>query len=202
VHPAEVPRRPGRPRDARADAAILDATLDLVAEAGLAGLTIDAVAARAACGKATIYRRWSSKEELVLDAWMSCVVQPDLPDTGTLRGDLEALYAQTILAFGTGPLGRLLPQMVAAARTHDDLAEVHQRFVATRRQPGLTVLSRAQERGELPPGTDLDVVHDCIVGPIFYRILLSGGRVDATVLGQVLDVVLAGITAARETPGG
>src|SRR5262245_34265059 len=88
---AVTPRR-GHPRDARCDHAILQATLDLLVEAGAANLSIDGVAARAGVGKATIYRRWSSKEALVLETLSSDATTIEIPDTGSLRGDLVAYY--------------------------------------------------------------------------------------------------------------
>ena len=87
------PRRPGRPRDARADRAILEATLELAAEFGPLGLSMDAVAERAGVSKATIYRRWSSKEALLLDAWRELAGAIPVPDSGVLRDDLRVLYA-------------------------------------------------------------------------------------------------------------
>ena len=109
-------RKPGRPRTTpRADRAILEATLDLVGETGLAGLTVDAVAARAGVSKATIYRRWDSKEALVLAAWHECGAQLPAPDTGSLRGDLEQLCGAIRDGIGTGVMEHVFPQMLAAA---------------------------------------------------------------------------------------
>ena len=133
---AVAPRGPGRPRDARCDPAILEATLELAGAVGLGGLTMDAVAARAGVSKATIYRRWSSKEALVLDAWMACYPVEAVPDTGSLTGDLIAHSRQFRDAVSTGVFGRVLPQMVAAARVNEDLAEVFRRLVAERRAAG------------------------------------------------------------------
>src|SRR4051794_4702288 len=87
----EAPRR-GRPRDARCDEAILHATLELLVEADAGSLSIDGVAARAGVGKATIYRRWNSKEALLLEALSSDTSIIEAPDTGTLRGDLESYF--------------------------------------------------------------------------------------------------------------
>ena len=87
----DIARR-GRPRNEQSTTAILVATIELVSEVGLAGLTMDAVASRAGVSKATIYRRWSSKETLLLDAWMSCVRRPEAPDTGIFHDDLTAMF--------------------------------------------------------------------------------------------------------------
>jgi AcrR family transcriptional regulator len=187
-------RRPGRPRDARVEAAVLAATLELVASEGLAGLTVDAVAAKAGVGKATIYRRWSSKEALVLDAWMTCLPEDPAPDTGSLRGDIEAALAELRVTVGTGHLGRVLPQMVAAARTDPELGEPYRRYVARRRRRLATVLRRARDRGELGPDADLEAIQDLIVGPLIYRALVSAIPLDESFVRTVIDVVLAGVS--------
>src|SRR6478736_5144166 len=176
TRPAEAvaPRGPGRPRDARCHPAILEATLELAGAVGLGGRTMDAVAARAGVSKATIYRRWSSKEALVLDAWMACYPVEAVPDTGSLTGDLIAHSRQFRDAVTTGVFGRVLPQMVAAARVNEDLAEVFRRLVAERRARVRVALDRAVERGELSAGVDLELVQDLLIGPLFYRTLMSG----------------------------
>ena len=120
TEPARLaPRGPGRPRDAHADEAILEATLELAGTVGLIGLTMDAVAARAGVSKATIYRRWSSKESLVLDAWMACFPVEEFPDAGSLVGDLVANARMISDSFSVGTFAKVLPQMVAAARVND-----------------------------------------------------------------------------------
>ncbi|MEO6158880.1 MAG: TetR/AcrR family transcriptional regulator, partial [Ilumatobacteraceae bacterium] len=145
-----TPRRRGRPRDDAASPAILQATLDEVAEVGLAGLTVEAVAARAGVGKATIYRRWSSKEALMLDAWVSCTPDKAVPHTGSLRGDLLALFSHVEAGLTTGMMQRIFPQMIAAAKVNPGVADAYRSFIAQRRRPLRTVLERAVDNGELP----------------------------------------------------
>jgi AcrR family transcriptional regulator len=200
--PTELPRSPGRPRDARVDAAIVAATLELAGTVGLGALTMDAVAARAGVSKATIYRRWSSKEALVLDAWMACFEDEPLPDTDSLRGDLLALTQRLTSSVSSGVLAQVLPQMVAAARVNPDLAEVYRLYVAQRRRRATAVLERAVERGEVAADVDLDVVQDLVSGPLFYRALMTGEPVDDAYVEQIVDVVLRGVGAksVRPTP--
>jgi len=188
---AEVRR--GRPRNEACTGEILSATLDLVAEVGIAGLTMDAVAARAGVGKATIYRRWSSKEALMLDAWMSCVQKSPAPDTGTLRGDLEGLLGGISHPLGDAGLQRVFPQMIAAAKVNPDVAEAYRAFITNRRLPLLTVLRRAVERGEIDPAVDIEVVQDLLVAPLMYRWLVTDAPIDAAVIGQIISTVTAGI---------
>jgi AcrR family transcriptional regulator len=198
-HEAQPPlaeRRPGRPRDARADRAILEATLALLGETGFAGMTVDAVAARAGVSKATIYRRWASKEALVLDAWRECVEYPALPDTGSLRGDLEVLAESLRQSAGKATMRTVLPQMLAAARVDREVAVAYERFVTERRAPMGEVLRRAQARGELAPDADLELIHDLIVGPVFYRVLVSGAPVNAATIDAVVELVLRAVTTA------
>ena len=186
-------RGPGRPRDARADRAILEATLELAGSVGLGALTMDAVATRAGVSKATIYRRWCSKEALVLDAWMGCFPVEEVPDTGSLKGDLIANARVLRDAVSTGTFSRVLPQMVAAARVNEELAEVYRDFVAQRRARTRVALERAVVRGELTAGVDLELVQDLLTGPVFYRALMSGEPSSDELIAAVVDIVVAGV---------
>src|SRR5580692_7338332 len=110
----------GRPRSPEADRAILTATLDLLASRGLAAMSIEEIAARAGVGKATIYRRWSSKGLLALDAFVTAFAeQQPLPDTGTLRGDLIAALTAWVRAVTQTSMGSLLTGLIAEAQ-HDE----------------------------------------------------------------------------------
>jgi AcrR family transcriptional regulator len=195
LHDEVTHRGPGRPRDARAHRAILDATLELAGSVGLGGLTMDAVAAKAGVSKATIYRRWSSKESLVLDAWMACFTDDTIPDNGSLEADLVWLMGGLRDNISKGLLARVLPQMVAASQVNDELNRAYRQFVLNRRRRTTVVLTRAIERAELPPGTDLDLLQDMLVGPLFYRTLMSGAVSDDEVLATVIETVLAGVRA-------
>jgi AcrR family transcriptional regulator len=190
----DVGRR-GRPRNEQHDQAILDATLDLVAEQGAAALTIDQVAHRAGVGKATIYRRWSSKEALLLDAWVSIVGAPPAPDTGTLRGDLEAIFAHKFEGRPNEQMQSVYLQLIATAKLDSGVAATFQAFLTERRRPLRTALQRAVTRGELPDEIDLDLVQDMLVAPFIYRWLFTDHQIDPGVAMSLVDVVLAGITA-------
>ena len=192
------PRR-GRPRDESCGPAILAAAIELVGEVGIAALTMDAVAARAGVGKATIYRRWSSKEALMLDAWKSAVQKPDAPDTGSLRDDLRALFAPHDQKLSGESMQRIFPQMIAAAKVNPEVGEAYRDFIAERRRPMRTVLERAVERGDLPADTDLDLVHDLLVAPILYRWMVSDGLVDDDVIERLIGIVVAGATSSLTT---
>ena len=151
---------------------------------------MDAVAARAGVSKATIYRRWDSKEALVLAAWHECGAQLPSPDTGSLRGDLEQLCAAIRDGIGTGVMEHVFPQMLAAARVNKELGEDFDRFLHERRRPTREVLRRARDRGELAPDADLELIHDLLVGPITYRVLVKGSRLDAAMIDSLIELVV------------
>lgn len=188
--------RPRR-RSARAEAAILDATVELVAENGVARLTVDGVAAKAGVGKATIYRHWPTKAALVIEAIASHAEVPDPPDTGRLREDLVLLLDGLRSAISAPPLAGLLVSLVDAAERDPELAELHTAFAASRRQRVLAVLQRGVERGELPGWVDRDLAVDLLVGPLFYRRLVSRMPSERSTVDQVVDTVLAGLTHLR-----
>lgn len=189
------PRRsPGRPRSAQADEAILQATVALLAEEGLAGWSMDAVAARAGVGKATIYRRWPSREALVLEAWNRVAEPVAAPAPVSLRVDVLALLGAVVDSVHTSRAVEVLPHIIAAGRTDPALADAFEQYVASRRQPLRTVLERARRRGELPPQQDLDVLHDALAGPLFYRLLYTRAPVDHRWLERTVDLVLGGLS--------
>jgi AcrR family transcriptional regulator len=186
------PRR-GRPRDARADEAIMAAVLDLLVEVGFGGLTVDAVAHRAGVGKATIYRRWDGKEQLVLDALRAAKQDQVVPDTGTVRGDLVALYGEMAEPVNQQTVVRLLPALAAEAAINPDLAERLQAFVSDRRTASRTVMERGRERGEIAADTDLDLCIDLISGAFMYRLFFMGTVLDRAVIEQIIDLALRAV---------
>src|SRR5689334_6703633 len=157
-----VPLR-GRPRSEKAHKAILDAAAELLLARGLSAVSMDEVAERAAVSKATIYRWWPTKQTLALDAlyheWDTA--RPELPDTGSLRGDLLALLRPWIRRVRARPYGRVVAELVAEAQTDPEFASIyHARFVAPRREPARALLRRAIDRQELPPDIDVDLALD------------------------------------------
>lgn len=188
-------RPPGRPRDARADEAIIEATLQTLAISGFTGLSMEAVATRAKVGKATVYRRWSTKETLVADALATLVETVEPLDTGSLRDDLVA-WLNTLRRNNLHTLsGRLMPRLLAEKDTHPELFEMfRQRVIAPSRRQAEKVLARGVASGELPPDLDVDFVIDMLIGPVSYRQYVNGIReVSGTRIGQVVDAVLDGV---------
>jgi AcrR family transcriptional regulator len=193
-----VARPPGRPRSEAADAAILEATVELYGDLGFAGLSVDAVAARAGVSKATIYRRYPSKVELVMAAGerLADREHPAI-DTGTVRGDLTAHARALIRMLKTSDVGRCVPTMVADKKRFPELAAAHDRFSATRRARMRAAVERGVARGELRPDTDCELVVDLLAGPAFYGYLVSGRRLDGAYAEQLVDALLVGFLPAQ-----
>lgn len=188
------PARRGRPRDPDADAAILSATVEALAEAGMAGLSMDLVARRAGVGKSTIYRRWASKEELVLDALRTAPVLPS-PDTGSLRGDLLAHAAVVVEKFSAQATSDVLPHLIAAACYDERLAESLADFNRSRQAPLRRILDRARTRGELATDVDRQVLTEVILGAFYIRRLITTKAFDLAFVTKVVDTVMRSITA-------
>jgi AcrR family transcriptional regulator len=193
--PANARRRPGRPRSAEAHEAILAAALELAVEGGLARMTMEKVAARAGAGKATIYRRWDTKQALMADALRSIAADIRAPDTGSLRGDFLGLAAQALGANAPGAL-RLMPRLMSEAAEDPELFAVCRAVLVDPRRAQLReILRRGVERGELRADVDLELAIDGLIGPIVYRVLITGGD-PAELAGlaeRVFDQVLAGL---------
>jgi AcrR family transcriptional regulator len=143
--------------------------------------------------KATIYRRWSTKEQMVMDAIHELAVPVETPDTGSLRGDLDVLYADICNGMQRGPGGDLMAQLVLAARTQPEVMAVLKQKMATRRRPIAVALERAIERGEIPASTDVAAAMDLLSGPVMFRFLVTHDPVDADFLRCVRDIVVDGL---------
>jgi AcrR family transcriptional regulator len=193
-----VPQR-GRPRSEQADRAIMAATLELLAERGIAGMSIEEVASRAGVGKATIYRRWSSKGALALDAFVAEFRgQQPLPDTGSLRGDLRASLRAWVHAVTRTPVGRILADLIGEIQHDKDLAVSYRdRVLEPLRQQHRIMLDRAIARGEIPAGTDREVALDLMFGAAQHRLLLGHLPLTEQFVGQVVDVIVAGLQALQ-----
>jgi AcrR family transcriptional regulator len=195
--PAPEPvRGPGRPRSEAAHQAILAAAVALVREVGYDAVTMDAIAARAGVGKATVYRRWAGKEALLSEAiqhLMSDAMR--VPDTGSTPGDVRALMrvAQAMYADPATPV--LLSGLVAAMARSDVIARaVRSSFVASWRDAMRAVLERGVARGDLRPATDLELALDLLSGPPLHRALIGGRRIDDAFVRGVVTVVLRGLS--------
>jgi len=192
----EAPTR-GRPRSPEAHRAILEATLELLVEGGFRALSMDGVATRAGVGKATIYRRWRSKTELVSAAVKLLNADIDLADTGTLRGDYLAIARQAMGAVNTS-VSTIVPRLVAEATGEPELHAIFlDELVVPRRRALKILLRRAEERGEIRTGLDHDVVVDLLAAPVMYRLLVAaiGLKVPRNYPAKVFDQVFAGIAA-------
>ncbi len=183
------PRRRGAARTAE----LLDVTLELAAEAGYAGLSIEAVARRAGVGKHTIYRRWPSMAALLLDA-LARVWTTDLDyhDTGDVRADLREQFLRSAPALAAPPIGPVYRAVIAEAQADETLrATLHERFLRTVEESTLARITRAQEAGELVDGVDLAFPAEVLCGTLYYRYLLSTRVADEQTVDALLDMFMA-----------
>ena len=184
------------PRVERSRQAILEATLQLLARDGDVGsLTVEAVAARSGVAKTTIYRRWRDKWELALDAVMiDMLPRLDEPvDVGDTRKELLTFINSVVKMLATPPYGQAMQALVSQIATDPDLARVYREQVVEPRHAELTpVIKRGIARGDLRPDTDVRLIHELLVGPIFYRLLFSGAALDRNLGRRIVDAILAG----------
>jgi AcrR family transcriptional regulator len=185
----------GRPREARADRAIRAAALELMAEHGVRALRVDDVARRAGVGKATIYRRYRSKDQLVTDAVGALVDERiEIPDSGSARHDLLMLMREAVELYGGGTLpAKLMPSVVDEISRNRELAAIARDRFLTRRRAALgVVFERGIERGELRADIDVDFALDVLAGPLFYRLLITGGPIDDALAQAVVELIVRG----------
>ncbi|MHB8465703.1 MAG: TetR/AcrR family transcriptional regulator [Acidimicrobiales bacterium] len=183
----DVARRPGRPRSEDLDHAIEAAALELLVEQGYGGMSVEGIAALAGVGKATIYRRWESKLELILDAVVhrgrEHVVSPD---TGSLRSDLLEIFEAVLAKFRRD--GDVMRAFVAEQSRHPELGRAWRAtFLDERRAVMRQVLARALERGELPVDSDLELLVDVGAALFWHRFTVTGAALDDDLPRRIVD---------------
>ncbi|MEU7103672.1 TetR/AcrR family transcriptional regulator [Streptomyces sp. NPDC046215] len=200
--PVAGPRRPGRPhtgrpRDGRIDAAVPAAVMAILGESGYAGLTLEAVAARAGTSKPALRRRWPSRQHLVVDALVATVPAAPAADTGCTHCDLVAGIGALGQAFGA-PLGRrVLPALAADLADTPELESAFlDRFFHPRRAPAADALRRGIRRGEVRADADIDLLLDMLVSTTSYRVLFGHLPATPALAEQVVKVVMAGAATA------
>lgn len=196
-----TPTEPGtRPRvEGERELEILEATLEVLDEVGYDLLTMDAVAARAKASKATLYRRWNGKPELVVAAIMAHKGESVVPDTGSLRGDLLEAYCGVSGGLNDPLAKSVLTAVVTAMGRDPEFAEVYRRdFIGPKVESSRAIYERARERGEVHPDVDLSVLAPALAGIVLHRAFLLGDTVTPELVGRVLDEVI--LPAARNGP--
>lgn len=183
--------RTGRPRSPTADAAIFDAAIALIRDAGYDDLTMDGIARRAGVSKATVYRRWSGKEVLVAAALARVVSRIRVPDSGDTARDLHAAMEDTLKLYADPATVALLSGLVAAmARSGAIARAIRSGIVASRRAAFRTILERGVRRGDFARHANVEVALDLLSGPLAYRALITGKRVDRRFASGVVTAVL------------
>jgi AcrR family transcriptional regulator len=195
-------------RGERARARVLRAALEVLAEGGLPGFTMEAVALRAGASKTTLYRRWPSRMAMLVDAMDRAFPPLEAPDTGDLRGDLLELMGAFEGLLESQPFPRLLAAVMDAAERDASLASLHFELTERRRQPIRAVLAEAAARGDIVATVDLELVIDLLAGPAFYRRFVAHRPFPQGYVADVVDLVLASLattdsqTSLRRTETG
>src|SRR6202047_2248379 len=184
---------PGRPRSEHARLAILRSTLKLLGENGFSDLTIEAVAAHASVGKATVYRWWPNKAALIADAFASSTTRKlHFPDTGSVRADMSQQMHQVIKIFNSRR-GRIVSAILGGGQSDRDLiAAFRERFLWPRRREAYATLQRGIERGELRRNVDMDLLLDSLYGPIYMRFLIRHDKLTSEFVDHLCQLVLTG----------
>jgi AcrR family transcriptional regulator len=199
-------RTAGRPRSDASRSAILKAAYTILREGGFACFTVEGVAARAGAGKATIYRWWKTKGTLAIEAFLVALAprMDARDDTASAMADLRT-HVHHAAGVYRGRTGQLLRELIALGQEDSATSKVLRTdFIEPRRQEALRLLRRAQQSGELPRHTDIDVLADALWGPIFHRLLVTRMPIDRSFVGKLLDLVLGGAMAGagdRSTSG-
>ncbi len=201
--PEQGIRKPGRPRSAQAHKAIIDATLELLAEEGYQGLSIEAVAARAGVGKTTIYRRWASKEELVMEAIRQVQIDVQVVDTGNFRNDLATLLKtvyQGIMAYPYPSFGKLVLKFIGEYLTNPEIFQgALTQLIFPRFQRFIHMVEQAKAREEIRGDIEPELVIDLVVGSFYFRWIVMRNLMPTSStslvdwIEQMIDVIMQGI---------
>jgi AcrR family transcriptional regulator len=179
-------------RNERSHQAILTAAVELLQEKGYRDICIEALASRAGVGKQTIYRWWSSKAEVIMEAYSPRITENiPTPDTGSVKQDLCQVLLQLFAILTTTTAGEAITGLIAEAQMDASIASLFRKqFIECRTEVTRTILERGIGRGELRPDTNLELLIDAIYGPIWYRLLLKHGALDEAFAEELVDFVI------------
>jgi AcrR family transcriptional regulator len=186
-------RPPGRPRSEEARLSILRSTLKLLAKKGFSELTVEAVAAQARVGKATVYRWWPDKAALIADAFASSTTSKlHFPDTGSVRTDMSQQMRQLVKVLRSRR-GRIVSAMLGAGQSDNSLIEAFRdRFLKPRRKEAYATLRRGILRGQLRKNVDMDLLLDSLYGPIYMRFLIRHDSLTSEFVEGLCELTLGG----------
>jgi AcrR family transcriptional regulator len=187
---------PGRPREERVTVAVLEAVVALVTETGLDAVTMDAVAARAGVSKPAIYRRWPTKQDLVIAAAETRVGVLEIPDLGSFRAELHALLTARMRAYRAPGTDRLLAGMIAAAAEPGESRHAYSAYTARVMGQTRTILERGIARGQVRPDTDIAATATLIAAPLVYRMIAEQQAPDVHLVDVVVELVARSVQTA------
>jgi AcrR family transcriptional regulator len=191
-------RRRGRPRSESARRAILRAARELLDEGGLLSITMEGVAARAGVGKPTVYRHWSNRYEVAMEALMEATRAAEAPRRATMPLQALAEQLHALAGLFTSATGRNVAAVLVSGYGETELSKAFRLyFIEARRDEGRALLTRAVAAGLIRAGVDLEVALDLIYGPIFYRLAIAHAPIDAGFVDALLGEVFAGIAVHR-----
>lgn len=184
----------GRPRSEKTKNAILSAAYDLLLENGFGAVTIEKIAERAGVSKATIYKWWSNKAAVVMDAFFdAAVVRLPVPDTGSTINDM-IIQVNNLAKFLVSREGKVINEIIAEGQFDQKLAETYRTiYFKPRRLDSRYILERGISRGELKEDLDIELVMDLVFGPLFYRLLITGDIVDEDFIKNLINYAFIGI---------
>lgn len=184
----------GRPRNVETQNSILSSSYDLLLEKGFGAITVEKIAERAGVSKATIYKWWPNKAAVVMDGFMSAAAaRLPLPDTGSVFNDV-IIHAMNLVRFLTSREGKIITELIGEGQLDLGLAEAYRtRYFNPRRLEARDLLKQGVQRGELQENLDLELCIDLIYGPIFYRLLLTGEKLDDAYVQGLVTTVFEGI---------
>jgi AcrR family transcriptional regulator len=187
---------PGRPREERVSVAVLEAVVALVTEKGMDAVTMDAVAALAGVSKPAIYRRWPTKQDLIVAAAESRVGALTIADLGDFRAELRALLTARLEAYRAPGTDRLLAAMIDAAAEAGAGRHAYGDYTARVMSETRRILERGIARGEVRSDTDLAAAATLIAAPLVYRMLAERRQPDAALVDAVVELVARSVQAA------
>ena len=188
AHDTETLTRPRVEGDREQE--ILGATLQVLADVGYDRLTMDAVATAAKASKATLYRRWNGKASLVIDALLSVKGTPELPDTGTLRGDLLATFCGLGGLTDHASVATFASVLTAISIDEDFAEQFRTHVIAPKSAASRAVFERARDRGELRDDADIDLLAPALAGIMLHRLFLMGIAPDEDTIARVIDQII------------